>query len=93
MISSPPARVSQYPGTPERAFGKAATEQDHAVVQAVEPPLFQRVAGNGGRPEGVSFVHVDVPPIPLACESTQVSLSAPLLTAPPKIVIVLLFGS
>jgi len=58
-----------------------------------KPPLFQRVAVNGGRSEGLSFVHVDVARIPLACESTQVSLSAPPLTEPPKIVIVLLFGS
>jgi len=39
MISSLPARVSQYPGTPEGAFGKAATKHDHAVVQAVEAPV------------------------------------------------------
>jgi hypothetical protein len=35
VIPSLPARVSQYPSTPEGALGKA-TKHDHAVVYAVE---------------------------------------------------------
>src|SRR5439155_21179791 len=58
-----------------------------------KPPLFQRVACTGIGPGIDSLVHADEPPIPLACESTQVSLTAPFLALPPKIVIVLVSGS
>jgi hypothetical protein len=59
------------------------------------PTPFQRVLGIGApsAPEGMSRRHVGVPPSPLAWESTQVSPKfAPLMSLPPKIVIVLVLG-
>src|SRR5438132_13430905 len=52
-----------------------------------------RSRATGGPFEGVSLVHAGVPPVPLACDSTQTSLVSPPEPVPPNMVMVFKLGS